>query len=602
MNIKPMYVAILADGTILPGGSTVDSAIKAMEREGVPLDGTQVDDIGSASTLAHEFRQNEGRNLSGAAQAKQALTNAALPESLSRAQVLGGELADAQNAVRRLYPIFQHHRAEVTFATGETQTLKTGQKRPQRRQEVIEEYIDVRTGKTKKRIAWGSVAFVKNVAKVMTDDERFRLPKGGITAFAKQLMGDNSKLVKGTTMQTSPYSLTTEKDGRLIGLNLYPAGKLAHEFCIAYPQHPISQIITSVQQGQGIPEYVNSIPTGKEEVVERVPTDFTDAQKANILRAFGKRAAGKFTLCSGASKACMRSCLVYTGQNTASIKNDWKKAACAFALVADPAAYLRLVYMEVTRNAVLAAKEKQMFFVRMNLLSDVPWEEMVPWFFQDFDGERGPFTQFYDYTKVKGRSPERNRVSNYDLTFSFSGTNAGTITEALYQNNRRVAVVFVGFQLENGDLVRVTKPKGEVGYGFGIPIETDIFAPSHLVGKPAGMRVVVNADTHDARPLDPPNRLHPDMACIAGLVWKDAGGGSTMTAEQKIASATALQDAGKFVTYTELVQGTGKFKVADRSGREFRYNGQRVTGFLIAPETPRQTGVGLDGASLLPGM
>ena len=601
MRVKPMYVAILADGTILPGGATADSAVKAMEREGVSPMGTQVDDIGSATTLAHEVRRNEGHSDTGSAYAKNALKNAGLPARLTRSDVMGGELADPQEAVRRLYPIFQHHRAESVSDTGAMKTLDkgkfAGQQRKERKQDIISETIDPVTGKVVKKVAWVSVGFVKDVAHVMRDEA---LSSAEVTGFAKELMGDNSKLVKGTTNQTSPYSLTTKKDGRLIGLNLYPAGKLAHEFVAAYPYHPISQIIASIQQGKGVPKYVNSIPTGMTEKVERVATNLTREQEANLVAAFGKTT---FTLCSGASKACMRSCLVYTGQNTASIKNDWKKAACAFALIADPAAYLRLVWMEVERNALLGARQKQMFFVRMNLLSDVPWEEMVPWFFKDFDGRDGrPFAQFYDYTKIKGRDPARHGVTNYDLTFSFSGTNAGTITDALYGRNKRVAVVFVGVQLENGELVQIGKPKGV--YGIGLPLETDIFAPAHLVGKPEGMRVVVNADTHDARPLDPPNSLHPDMGCIAGLVWKDAGGGATMTAAQKAAAATALRDAGKFVTYTELVEGTGDFRVRDRSNprRELRLNGQRVTGFLIAAETPRQTGVGLDGASLLPGV
>jgi len=597
MRVKPLYVAMLPDGTIIPGGSTADSAIKAMEREGVDTAGTQVDDIGALPATDYRSNPAEGGS-TGRTVPRNALKNAGLPARLTRSEVMGGELADPENAVRRLYPIFQHHRAESVYATGAMKTTKTGKQKKEMKQEVIAEFIDPVTGKTRKKVAWASVAFVKNVAHVMQPGAR--LTKGQITEFASELMGDNSKLVKGTTKQTSPYSLTTKKDGRLIGLNLYPAGKLAHEFLAAYPYHPISQIIASIQKGRGVPEYVNSIPTGKDERVERVATNLTREQEANLIAAFGRTS---FTLCSGASKACMRSCLVYTGQNTASIKNDWKKAACAFALIADPAAYLRLVSMEVERNALLAAKEREMFFVRMNLLSDVPWEEMVPWFFKDFDGREGrPFTQFYDYTKVKDRDPESHGVINYDLTFSFSGTNADAITEALYGRKKRVAVVFVGVQLENGELVQISKPKGV--YGMGLPLETDIFAPKHLVGKPEGMRVVVNADTHDARPLDPPNSLHPDMGCIAGLVWKDAGGGATMTPAQKAAAATALRDAGKFVTYTELVEGTGDFRVRERSNprRDLRVNGQRVTGFLIAAETPRQTGVGLDGASLLPGM
>jgi hypothetical protein len=565
MNVKPMYVAILPDGTILPGGSTADSAVKAMEREGVPVEGTQVDDIGPAYRSNPEGGTGMPSNIRGA------LMLAGLPQGLSYEEVMS---ISPKEAVERLYPIFQHLRAEELYWTGEMKTLKTGQVVKEMRQLLVSD----------KKPAWAKVAWAEN-------------QKPG--EYAAELMGDNSKLVKGTTTRTSDFSLTTDKDGRLLGLNLYPADKLSTAFVARYPDHPISQIVTGIKTRGQVPATVDTVPTGKGLVVETLPTGLDRDQKARLVAAFSRKT---FTLCAGSSGACRGSCLVYTGQNTASVKNDWKKAACAFALIADPAAYIRLIALAVENGAKAAARSRQMFFVRMNLLSDIPWEYMIPWFFQMFDGQGGrPFVQFYDYTKVYGRTPASLGVRNYDLTFSFSGTNADKVQRVLYGQQGRAAVVFVGFKLEDGSYVRVSKPKGEAGYGYGLPASTDVFAPENLKGKPEGAVLVVNADKHDARPLDPPNSLR-DGPCIAGLVWKDAAGGATMTAAQKLAARVALQTVDKFVTYTELVEGTGNFKVLDERGRVFRKNGKKVVGFLIAPETPRQTHVGAEGASLLPGV
>ena len=219
--------------------------------------------------------------------------------------------------------------------------------------------------------------------------------------------------------------------------------------------------------------------------------------------------------------------------------------------------------------------------------------------------------QFYDYTKVWGRDPVKVGVTNYDLTFSYSGevTNKTFVQKTLYEKKARAAVVFLGFVLEDGSMVRVTKPQGPAGYGFGLPDATDMFAPP---GTPESERMVpvVNADKHDARPLDPPfyavspsgRTLLSKGPCIAGLVWKDAGGGETMTEEQKKEAKGAIERVANFITYTEQMVGTGKFKVVDKQGRTFRHNGKKVVGFLIAPETPRQTHAGKAGLSLLPGM
>jgi hypothetical protein len=684
MNVKPMYVAVLEDGTILPGGATVDSAIKAMEREGVPLDGTQVDDIGSVNEVAMRRNPADGGPTHSFATR---LSRAGLPAHLSEEEVMSMSLSEA---VARLYPIFQHLRVEELATTG---MFIHGKKKTKKKFAGVEVEVEVEEEDTEEEESWGEDAptnievaegqFLAPTQKVTLPNgkeskgvaQRARVPVNAralaqirkvipkwkydvsfttvkwVTgrdpnAYATALMGANSKLVKNTVEITSPISRRTYVKGSLIGLNLYPADKLAGEFVLNYPYHPFSQIIRSIQLDKVVPDEVFSLPTGKDAVMEEVPTGLTAVQKKRLFDAFSKWKADPeapngrqphFSTCSGSSDACRSSCLVYTGQNTAALKNDWKKAGCLMALVCDPAAYIRLVVAEVDRNAKNAAKANKPFFVRMNLLSDIPWEHMMPWFFRRYanlpsslfkepDTFRTnprakkaaapkvtvkPAVQFYDYTKVWGRDPEKVGVTNYDLTFSYSGevSNKTFVQKTLYEKKGRAAVVFLGFVLEDGSMVRVTKPQGPAGYGFGLPDATDMFAPA---GTPESERMVpvVNADKHDARPLDPPFYMTSGEErvmlsrgpCIAGLVWKAAGGGETMTEEQKKAAKGAIERVGNFITYTEKIEGTGKFKVVDKHGRTFRHNGKKVVGFLITPETPRQSHVGKAGLSLLPGM
>jgi hypothetical protein len=681
MNVKPMYVAVLADGTILPGGSTVDSAIKAMEREGVPLNGTQVDDIGSVNEVAMRRNPADGGPTHSFATR---LARAGLPAHLSEEEVMSMSLNEA---VARLYPIFKHLRVEELEKTGK---FIHGKKVVKKKFAGVE--VEVEEDEEEEE-SWGEDAPTDTVVaegQFLADTEIVRLPNGkdskgkaqraripvdrkALTEvrklyptwkydvsftdvqwvksrdpkrYAPALMGANSKLVKNTVEMTSAISRRTFVKGSLIGLNLYPADKLAGEFVLNYPYHPFSQIIRSIQLDKVVPEEVISLPTGRDMVLEDVPTDLTPVQKKRLLDAFSKWKPEEsapngrqphFSTCSGSSEACRSSCLVYTGQNTAALKNDWKKAGCLMALICDPAAYIRLVVAEVDRNAKNAAKRNKPFFVRMNLLSDIPWEQMMPWFFQRYadlpsslfkepDTFRTnprakkaatpkvaitPAVQFYDYTKVWGRDPVKLGVTNYDLTFSYSGevSNKTFVQKTLYEKKARAAVVFLGFVLEDGSMVRVTKPQGPAGYGFGLPDATDMFAPP---GTPESERMVpvVNADKHDARPLDPPfyavspsgRTLLSKGPCIAGLVWKDAGGGETMTEDQKKEAKGAIERVANFITYTEQMVGTGKFKVVDKQGRTFRHNGKKVVGFLIAPETPRQTHAGKAGLSLLPGM
>jgi hypothetical protein len=117
--------------------------------------------------------------------------------------------------------------------------------------------------------------------------------------------------------------------------------------------------------------------------------------------------------------------------------------------------------------------------VRLNGTSDIRWENIS----FDYTFAHGkqrevtifelfPELQFYDYTKT----PNRKSVpDNYDLTFSYSGTNTfAREVEQAFDNGERVAVVFrnkadipnhfAGLECINGDDsdLRFLEPKNKV--------------------------------------------------------------------------------------------------------------------------------------------
>jgi hypothetical protein len=393
----------------------------------------------------------------------------------------------------------------------------------------------------------------------------------GPGVWADELMGDNSKLVKDTTNPGSPVSLVTERPGYLIGLNLFPADKLLKTLPVRYPDHPLTSLVVRGASGDLLSD--TSVP----KVI-----------RENLVRAF--RDTKQWSLCAGSSPFCRNSCLVFTGKNALGNENDWKKSALALAMIGDPVAYFRLLVLALERGVKRAAELDTVFFVRMNLLSDVPWEEFVPWLFKMF-----PTVQFYDYTKVFGRDPRKKGIKNYDLTFSFSGTNASLVTDALYRKNRRVAVVFLGHK-KVGGRIETYRRIPETGtppapFGWGLVQETDIFAPPELKGTRAGMRRVVTADSHDARPLDPPNRLQK-QAVIAGLIWKTPMGAPLKEAASLEGSAFVTKT---YFIPTKRVRGQ---KRGEHEGRFVMREEADIEGFFVVAETPRYEGLGDIAATL----
>lgn len=189
--------------------------------------------------------------------------------------------------------------------------------------------------------------------------------------------------------------------------------------------------------------------------------------------------------CAGSSEACRRACLIGTGNNYQPYSFKVKFAR-AEALKDEPVAFLAGVSLAIRGFYEGQARRNKQAFVRLNMLSDIPWELVFPDLFELF-----PDVQFYDYTKLPVH--KRQIPANYDLTFSFSGTNDNLCEQAL-RAQHRVAVVFV-----SGDPKRSPYRKdARVSYG---EIAEELGATTTAFGV-SGLPVI-DGDVTDFRAVDP---------------------------------------------------------------------------------------------------
>jgi len=173
-------------------------------------------------------------------------------------------------------------------------------------------------------------------------------------------------------------------------------------------------------------------------------------------------------LCAGSKAAgCMHDCLkeaglasVYKSVNVArQYKTDY--------FLAEPEKFKAQLIRELTNFSKLCKKQGVQGVVRLNVLSDIAWEDIeIPQLF--------PELFFYDYTKrVKriGKTPD-----NYKLMFSYSGkASYRKQVEEAYDKDVPIAVVFrgkfpkkfLGREVIQGDLSDLTNVQsGKVVVGL----------------------------------------------------------------------------------------------------------------------------------------
>ncbi len=203
----------------------------------------------------------------------------------------------------------------------------------------------------------------------------------------------------------------------------------------------------------------------------------------------GKALEQEANLCHGASQECRESCLVFSGHNTSDDYNVARKYALTQALLNEPEAFAVLLNESIRLFTGAKNPNGILRMVRLNVLSDVPWEVVMPWIFDTY-----PDVQFYDYTKVGGRETP----ANYDLTWSYSGVNDAQ-TEVEFALGRRVAVV-VGAIRESDKKVIRPMPRDLEGARY-----------RHREGMP--WWPMIDGESSDTRPLDP-------GGVVVGLPWK----------------------------------------------------------------------------------
>lgn len=198
------------------------------------------------------------------------------------------------------------------------------------------------------------------------------------------------------------------------------------------------------------------------------------------------------TLCrfaTGGAHGCRLACLAFSGQNSAAREPTVSKLALTRAFLTYPAEFVRVLTYSLQKYFKKGGRDKEnVYFARLNVYSDVPWERLFPELFdptlnihlknplkmrESFaPGEWkkvktvGQGT-FYDYTKVPRRHEDfyipwlqaQHGVSykkaklwaeqQYWLTFSFSG-NTSNLKEAqrVAEGGGTVAAVFI--KLEEG--------------------------------------------------------------------------------------------------------------------------------------------------------
>lgn len=143
-----------------------------------------------------------------------------------------------------------------------------------------------------------------------------------------------------------------------------------------------------------------------------------------------------YNVCARASVGCRVACLFYAGHGTFPSVQRGRIAKTRLFFQNRPA-FLATLHAELHRARRNAERRGQRLAVRLNVVSDLPWERIDPSIFTTFTD-----VQFYDYTKLEHRIVP----SNYHLTFSRSEQNTVQAIRE-YRMGRNIAVVFSDPQL-----------------------------------------------------------------------------------------------------------------------------------------------------------
>jgi hypothetical protein len=193
-----------------------------------------------------------------------------------------------------------------------------------------------------------------------------------------------------------------------------------------------------------------------------------------------------YETCASRSAGCTKACLFTAGRGQC---NSVKTARIAKTRLffQERDLFLKMLFSELRKWEKKAFKQGSLLACRLNIVSDIMWENICPALFTGF-----PTVQFYDYTKhmrralsysVSRKTGDNSFPANYHLTFSRSESNLSD----------------VNFLIENDCPINIA-----------VVFDTKIL-PSHYIG-----REVINGDETDLRFLD-------KEGTIVGLYAKGRG-------------------------------------------------------------------------------
>jgi len=171
-----------------------------------------------------------------------------------------------------------------------------------------------------------------------------------------------------------------------------------------------------------------------------------------------------YQVCPKASAGCAAACLNKAGMGVFSNVQEARITRTKL-FFEERTNFMTQLATEIRKAKKKAAKEGLKLLVRLNGTSDIAFEKIRAGEYRNVL-EMFPDVQFYDYTKIIGRSVP----DNYHLTFSKSESNDRDVSTAI-RNGLNVAVVFdklpetyLGRPVVSGDDtdIRVNDPSGVV--------------------------------------------------------------------------------------------------------------------------------------------
>lgn len=211
--------------------------------------------------------------------------------------------------------------------------------------------------------------------------------------------------------------------------------------------------------------------------------------------------SGRINTCSCATEECRAACLNKAGRGAMTATQTGRLKKTDF-MIDHPHHFMAMLKDEISAHARSAEKQGKRAAVRLNVVSDIPYEILHPQIFTEH-----PDVQFYDYTKIARRvlntdGTARKLPDNYHLTLSSTGIHKESNWSDVRQHLSNGGVAAMVFAIPSG---RGDKPGGTL--------------PTHVVDGKTGQRWrVIDADIHDHRHLDHAyNDAEPGEGLIAGL-------------------------------------------------------------------------------------